>query len=113
MPLADALEAMHASGAQLAVVLDEHGGTAGILTVEDLLEELVGELEEDAAARPEIVRLGDDALLAAGTARIEEVGEVLDIELEHDEVDTVSGLVLDRLGRPAPPATGCSGARSS
>ncbi len=98
--LDEALEAMHAEGAQLAVVLDEHGGTAGILTVEDLLEELVGDLEEDAAARPEIVRLGEDALLVAGTARIEEVGEALGLVLHHPEVDTVSGLTLDRLGRP-------------
>ncbi|HUO85807.1 MAG TPA: hemolysin family protein [Thermoanaerobaculia bacterium] len=101
MRLDEVLEAMHGSGAQLAVVLDEHGGTAGILTVEDLLEELVGELEEDADARPEIVRLGEDALLAEGTARLEEIGEALDIELDHPEVDTVSGLVLDRLGHPA------------
>lgn len=101
MRLDEVLDTMHESGAQLAVVLDEHGGTAGILTVEDLLEELVGELEENAAARPEIVRLGDDVLLVEGTARLEEVGEALGLDLEHPDVDTVSGLVLDRLGHPA------------
>ncbi|HEX6201664.1 MAG TPA: hemolysin family protein [Thermoanaerobaculia bacterium] len=101
MPLDEVLDAMHEAGAQLAVVLDEHGGTAGVLTVEDLFEELVGELDEDAAARSEILRLGDDALLAEGTARLEEVGEALGVPFDHPEVDTVSGLVLDRLGRPA------------
>lgn len=94
------LDAMRKSDAQLAVVLDEHGGTAGILTVEDLLEELVGELDEDQGGRPEIARLGSEALLVDGTARLEEVGEALDIRLEHPEVETVSGLVLDLLGRP-------------
>lgn len=99
-----ALEAMRSAGAQLAVVLDEHGGTAGILTVEDLFEELVGELEEEAQVNPEIRRLEDGALVAEGTARLAEVGEALGIELEHEDVETVSGLVLDLLGRP--PAVG-------
>lgn len=98
------LDAMRDADAQLAVVLDEHGGTAGILTVEDLLEELVGELDEDAAGRPEILRLGAEAWLVEGTARLEEVGEALDLPFDHEEVETVSGLVLDLLGRP--PASG-------
>jgi CBS domain containing-hemolysin-like protein len=102
--LARVLDSMREAAAQMAMVLDEHGGTAGILTVEDLLEELVGELEEDDAESAEIVRLGDRALLADGTARLEEVGEALGLPLGHDEVDTVSGLVLDLLGRP--PAIG-------
>jgi CBS domain containing-hemolysin-like protein len=101
LTLARLLEGMRGADAQMAVVLDEHGGTAGIVTVEDLLEELVGELDEDSAARPEIVRLGPDALLTEGTARLEEVGEALGTPVEHEEVDTVSGLVLDLLGRPA------------
>jgi CBS domain containing-hemolysin-like protein len=95
-----AIEAMRAAGAQLAVVLDEHGGTAGILTVEDLFEELVGELEEEAQASPEIRRLEDGSLVVEGTARLEEIGEALGIEIVHEDVETVSGLVLDLLGRP-------------
>ncbi|MFP3939515.1 MAG: hemolysin family protein [Thermoanaerobaculia bacterium] len=100
LPLDRVLEALRDGDAQLAVVLDEQGGTAGILTVEDLFEELVGELEEDAEARPEILPLGADAVLAEGTARLEEVGEALGVALGHEEVDTVSGLVLHLLGRP-------------
>lgn len=100
LTLSRVLETMRDAEAQLAVVLDEHGGTAGILTLEDLFEELVGELEEDDDAHPEILRLGEEAVLADGTARLEEVGERLGVDLEHEEVDTVSGLVLDLLGRP-------------
>lgn len=101
--LGEVLDSMRDGDAQMAVVLDEHGGTAGILTVEDLLEELVGELEEEEGVPPEIVRLGEEVVLAAGTARLEEIGEELEHDLEHEDVDTVSGLVLDLLGRPPRP----------
>ncbi|HVR28901.1 MAG TPA: hemolysin family protein [Thermoanaerobaculia bacterium] len=98
------LEMMHRDKAQQVVVLDEHGGTAGILTLEDLFEELVGELDEGDGARPEIARLGEGVLLAEGTARLEEIAEALGVPLRHEDVETVSGLVLAILGRP--PAAG-------
>lgn len=87
--------------AQMAIVMDEHGGTAGLITIEDLFEEIVGDITEDSAERLEIHRDVDGCLHVAGTTRIAEVGEELGIALGHEEVDTVSGLVLALLGRPA------------
>jgi CBS domain containing-hemolysin-like protein len=94
------LGAMRRYRAQMAVVMDQHGGTAGLVTMEDLFEEVVGDIEEGRRPTP-IVRDAGGALKVRGTVRLSEVGEALDRELEHPKVTTVSGLVLLLLGRPA------------
>ncbi len=96
----EVLATMRAQRSQLVVVMDEHGGTAGILTLEDLVEEVVGEISEDAASVAEINRLPDGKLLVAGTVRLSDAGAALGAVVEHPDVESVSGLVLALLGRP-------------
>ena len=94
------LTTMERAHAHLAVVIDEHGGTAGVVSIEDLLEEVVGEIDEGVPESPPLVPAPDGSVSAAGTVRLDELGQVLRVELEHEDVDSVSGLVLARLGRP-------------
>jgi len=92
------LVAMRQAGVQMAIVMDEYGGTAGIVTLEDLFEEVVGDITERSNEVPEIVAEAR-GVRVDGAVRIEEVGDALGVVLEHEEVDTVSGLVLAILGR--------------
>ena len=99
MPLDDVLAAMQRHRSHMAVVLDEHGGTAGIISLEDLFEEVVGDIDEGQPARPLLVHESESVLRARGTVRLDEVGQKWDLDLEHPDVDSVSGLVLAELGR--------------
>jgi CBS domain containing-hemolysin-like protein len=99
-PLDEVLAAMRRYRAQMAVVMDEYGGTAGLVTMEDLFEEVVGEIEEGRARAPITRDLGG-RLIVRGTVRLKDAGEALGIVLEHADVQSISGLVLAQLGRPA------------
>lgn len=98
--LDDLLGTMQKAHAHLAIVIDEHGGTAGIVSLEDLFEEVVGEIDEGVPSTPSISQEADGVVLAVGTVRLDELGQYFGVDLEHDEVESVSGLVLERLGRP-------------
>jgi CBS domain containing-hemolysin-like protein len=98
--LDDVLEAMRQTRNQMVVVMDEHGGTAGIVTMEDLCAEAVGDVEEGADDLPDVVQLTNDRYQVQGTLRLDTLGVRLGMALEHPGVDTVSGLILDELGRP-------------
>jgi CBS domain containing-hemolysin-like protein len=102
-PLDRVLALLRRTRSHMAVVMDEHGGTAGVLTLEDLFEEVVGDIA-DSGERPAIRRDEAGGLSAGGTVRLDELGEALGLILEDEDVDTLSGLVIARLGRP--PAVG-------
>ena len=92
---------MQDKNAHFAIVLDEYGGFRGIVTQEDLIEEIVGELYSE-YEKPEddldIIKMSDDTWLIYGSADIEDVSKELDIEIPDDEYNTFAGLLLDELG---------------
>ncbi|MFF4273642.1 hemolysin family protein [Streptomyces sp. NPDC001536] len=100
LPLPDAVEQMRERDDEFAVVLDEHGGVAGIVTYEDIAEELVGDIADESDTVIEVaVRDGLGWLVDAGR-RLDEVADATGVELpEDDDYDTVAGLIVDRLGR--------------
>ena len=97
------LREMRERATHLAIVVDESGGTAGLVTIEDILEELVGEIhDEHDTTEPELTLLSPNELLAEGHARLEDVAEALGAELPSVEAETVGGLfasLLDRVPR--------------
>jgi CBS domain containing-hemolysin-like protein len=94
------LQTMHREQLRMVILIDEYGGTAGLITLEDILAELVGPIEPDEIHDAELREHGEGQLMVEGTLRLDELGEHLGLDLEHDEVETVSGLVLDILERP-------------
>ena len=93
------LGTMQREKAHLATVIDEHGGTAGVISLEDLFEEVVGEIDEGVPNAPQIVVGADGSVIVAGTLRLDELGRHFDLDLVHEDVDSVSGLILAVLGR--------------
>lgn len=103
-PLDAVLKTMRREKAHMVLVIDEHGGTSGVVTLEDLFEEVVGEIEEGPQATPQTYTDAEGRLRVRGTMRVDELGQQFDLELEHQDVDSLSGLILTILGRP--PAIG-------
>ena len=94
------LTTMERAHAHMAIVVDEHGGTAGVVSLEDLAEEVVGEIDEGVPQAPGLVPMPDGSVVVSGTLRLDELGKHFDVHLQHDEVDSVSGLVMALLDRP-------------
>lgn len=102
----DVLRDMQSEGNTLAIVIDEHGGTTGIVTVEDLLEELVGEIADGEESTPDIWEIGPGRWMVRGSADVDELEDILGLEFERGEFHTVAGLILDATGRiPRPGET--------
>ncbi|MFN2496895.1 MAG: hemolysin family protein [Pseudonocardiaceae bacterium] len=95
------LDRLRETGLQLAIVVDEYGGTAGIITLEDLVEEIVGDVrdEHDSAEIFEVRRLDEQSWLISGLLRADELTEATGFVLPDGDYETVAGLVLARLGR--------------
>jgi len=97
--VAELLREMQTQKFHMAIVIDEHGGTAGLVTIEDLLEEIVGEIADEYDREvPSVERLSDGTLRVPGRTPIDEVSEELGVELPDTEWDTVAGLVFNLLG---------------
>jgi CBS domain containing-hemolysin-like protein len=85
---------------QIAIVLDEYGGTAGLATIEDLLEEIVGEIRDEYDVETEpVTEEADGSFVFSGKVNFDEVRERLDVQVEPEGFETVGGYVLTRVGR--------------
>jgi putative hemolysin len=102
MTIDDLLHELQRRKVHLAIVLDEYGGTAGLVTIEDLLEEIVGEIQDEYdVEEPLVVRLSDHEARVDGRADVDELMELFDLHLDledEEEYDTVGGLVYHRIG---------------
>ena len=102
MTIDDLLHELQRRKVHIAIVLDEYGGTAGIVTIEDLLEEIVGEIQDEYdVEEPMVVRLSEHEARIDGRADVDELRELFDIELDledEEEYDTVGGLMYHRIG---------------
>lgn len=96
----DLLRELQIGKRHIAIVVDEYGGTAGLVTIEDILEEIVGEIwdEYDQEAEP-IVSERDGVVIALGKADVEEISRTLGVDLQEEGFETIGGLVFDTLGR--------------
>ncbi|HEV2882681.1 MAG TPA: hemolysin family protein [Pyrinomonadaceae bacterium] len=101
-PVAELLEEMQKQHAQLAMVIDEYGGVAGLVTVEDILEEIVGEIEDEDTEREEVVEIieaHDGYYDALGSTEVDKIERLFDFEIEEDDdATTIAGLVISELG---------------
>ncbi|CCH28819.1 hemolysin family protein [Actinosynnema sp. NPDC047251] len=106
-PIADLLREMQLSRNHLAIVVDEYGGTAGLLTIEDILEEIVGEItdESDTEDRPPVEHLADGSVRVSARLPVDDLDALFGTELDDHEVETVGGLLAQRLGRVPLPGT--------
>jgi putative hemolysin len=107
-PVADLLKEMQKAHVQLAMVIDEYGGVAGLVTVEDILEEIVGEIEDEDTEAEEIVEIveaGGGYYEVLGSTEVGKIERLFDFEIEDDDFTTIAGLVINELGQVPRPGT--------
>ncbi|MGQ0844257.1 MAG: hemolysin family protein [Sporichthyaceae bacterium] len=107
-PVDDLLREMQLTQSHIAIVVDEYGGTAGLVTIEDLVEEIVGEIaDEHDRERPQVEWLDSAKARVSARLGVEELGELFNRQMEDDDVDTVGGLLAKHLGRVPIPGSEC------
>ena len=95
----DLLKELRNSQRQMAILLDEYGGMAGLVTLEDLLEEIVGDIDDETdKAEVEVHQIGEDTYIVQGTMNLNDFNDYFDLELESDDVDTIAGYYLTGVG---------------
>lgn len=100
MPISHLVQKMRSQRTHMAIVVDEFGGSAGLVTIEDMLEELVGEIyDEFELEQQSIQKVAEHEYILNGRVLMEEVSELLEIQLEEETVSTIGGYVFSRLGR--------------
>ncbi|MED3562552.1 hemolysin family protein, partial [Bacillus xiapuensis] len=98
IPIHDLLVKMQKDRVHMAILLDEYGGTAGLVTVEDILEEIVGEIRDefDADEVPEINKINEHKTIVDGKVLIEEINDLFGLEIDDEDIDTIGGWILSQ-----------------
>lgn len=96
----DLMQELRASNTRIAVLVDEYGGVAGMVTLEDLIEEIVGDLNDDYNQDPlELQTIDEHTSVVEGQVRIDEINDELDLHIPAGEYDTLAGFILEQMGR--------------
>ncbi|QAT42893.1 hemolysin family protein [Aminipila luticellarii] len=104
MSISELLKIFKKEKTQLAVIIDEYGGTSGLVTVEDILEEIVGELQDEFNAEtPDIITNEDGSYIVDGKVHLEEISERLEMDIEEENIDTIGGWIYSQLSSAPQP----------
>lgn len=99
IPVVDLFKQMRTKNISISIIIDEYGGTSGIVTMEDILEELVGEIDDEYDNEKEVTKLSDNEYLVDPEMRIDEVNERFDLDIQSDKFDSIGGFVIELLDR--------------
>ncbi|MDU1010699.1 hemolysin family protein [Finegoldia magna] len=99
IPVVDLFKQMRAKNISISIIIDEYGGTSGIVTMEDILEELVGEIDDEYDNEKEVTKISDNEYLVDPEMRIDEVNERFDLDIQSDKFDSIGGFVIELLDR--------------